>query len=965
MRVLIEIIVPYVFDDGPFYTFAGKSYLRLCDGKDDLTINGKTYISGFLKSITDLEREVDIIHGGNLEAVKLFSLDMLNNGILESIELDGKSLNSGTLRVSTENENLWFGYIEESNLNGNILTIVASRIDKGLGKVTNAKNYGLQFKKELKKDETLSSKNFQFQNQLGTFSEHPKILQTYSTNNPSPTSAFQGIIKEHLISGKAAILISHYNDVFKNEGLLAGTIVKNINGTSYYIKGNIFLKFLTGSSDNVSTTYRVDYIQRIQDGTEFKTKIFLKDDVFTSDEIKAFDRIYLFQGVTYFPVGDTSEMPTTVFLKDSDKFYSVNSDSWSIEVVNGKKYISIYNCYDIFSEIPTNYSYSYHKWSSDGRIDTNQIIPLSYTVSGVTSSAPTDFNNALDNDMSTYFIIDSHTEPTLDAVHHDYTLINDMNFMMVPELGNVGENDIYFGALIDRPILTNGETGRVDYLFHTLLKNNEIAPCNNNGLMSYDEPFNSSVASQGTTIKGSLNSAPIGEISNPIDFIGTTSGDVATVINNCFMKGYFSETSNLRTNYYECVSNPVKFFTFDRTKLYKIPVDPAVYSDINSFQFTLRAIYTNDYPDTLAQIYDFYFPVIFKIGLWTKITVESPDTIYIDTPGTSSTYIDTFHNTPDSFIKDLVIDSGNSVVSNFGLTSADYPIWYNYLSTSFGDSVSDSIEKATKQSNLVVGQDENGNYYINSIQLNRLSTSGIQTFTPNEIFDVSEPWTDTDISEIINLPRILFKDKDGKEQYLEVINLSGTFPTSSEYIANPDVLSKFIVVSPEFYSKVITLRFSYGDFFSQIAKPIFDACYSSNQKNGCLNKGEIVQDTYYPEYLSSDKLQNQLISCVKAYTIRKKTITLLLDFNWKNLKLGTSVRINDPRVFEACFVYGFVQGVKVDLFDAKVYATIICDKIEFDENSIQYIENIGNELEDGLPIENFGNEGITDTINRS
>jgi hypothetical protein len=843
MNYLITVTVPYVTTLGPLVTSSGKSYLRLCDGITDITLSGSTYHANLLGDINQYEHKVNLFKGGNLEEVANFSFDMVDNNLLETLEIAGNSLNGGTCQYSrllddgTTVEPLWFGYVDTCEIKDNILSVNCVTVDYAMSNFKNPKAWGYNSKIPLEIDSSLSSQHLEFTLSNGALSEHPRLVQTYSTNNP--TDVNKGVTRTHIASGNCSIVIAHCNDLFQNNGASStnGTLVTPITGSPYYCNGqNLILKFLTGASGNTSSSYRIASITRILDGAEFKTKLNFKEAVFADIDIKAFDRVYIYQGISYYLLGPdlTQSTITGVSVKDSDEFYSINQGSYQIVTIGSKQYIAVYDNSNVYSEVPVNLDLSYHQWSTDGGYNSTTINPIKYTITGTDYYTSIDAALTLDSDMSSFIGIDNRTGYSNAGV--DYTIYNDLYFKMVPDLSNYSGKTLYFGALIDRP---SQDRDSIQYIINTYLDSGEVYPCKTDGTADLSSPFKSYAASLHSILAGFLNSAPMGDNSSPVNSVGTYTPTPNTVITNSTLSG--------GSAYFEAISNPTLFWSFDNTKLFQIPVNESVYKDIDYFMFTLRATCSNSSGGGAGVPIDNAMTFVYRVGIWAQVTIDSVDTIYLDTTGkTGST------GKPDTTAKDIITTMGDTVTGTFDslLTSYTYPdsSTSNHYNAEAKSNTSKALEELSIENQIVIGQQEDGKWYTQLLSQSIPDASIPYSIPSNQIFDIKEPLKDIDITNVVNLPKFTFKDLDGSNQTLEVIDLDQTLPTLATFLANQTTINANFELSEDFISKAI----AYSDLttlYNLLLSPIWNICKASYVKNGITQSGNIDIKTTYLEYV--------------------------------------------------------------------------------------------------------------------
>ena len=933
------------------------SYLRVCDGLDNITTkiggvgNSYTFTAGYLKELGHFSHSVDIKHGGNFEdGLGGFSFSINDDGLSEGLEELGYSLNSGKVSLYsydlTITEKLYTGYIINSELKDGIISFECSAINTKLGTISKPVDCGYIFKLPLKRDDSFSVQNFRFLNLKGTYTDNPRIISTYSVNSPNDT--YLGTTRVTTSSGGASIKIAHCNDIFANQGDTSGTLVIPLFGSPYYIKENLFLKFTTGDSGNVSQSYRVAYIYRqVEKGgpnLDYQTQICLKDATFASINIAAFDRITMFQGISYYPIGEDGANISNVYIKDGDNYFYANKDAYKIVSKNGKNYIALYTRRDMYNEIPiTSMDLSYHVTNSRDSNKYDLVVPMKYTIAGTDYFTSIDPALALDNDLSTYIAPDTHTRYSANTFA--YHMDGKLTLNLKPDLSNISNQDLYIGALIDAPLSNNIN---IDVSSYVTLLSGEVYPCANDGSPNASPFIQATCGQDGihdVFASFYINSVPMGEICSPTNTVGTYTPNTLTVATN-YRSGF--------TAPYTSISNPTAFWSFDSTKMHKIDADSLVYPEIDSISLCLNNwCRAGDWTESpFSNLSTF----IYKVGIWAKINIDSADTIYIDTTGVTD--VDTTNYSPDSFIKKIVQDSGNAVVSGFGLSGSDL-IMNNYYPIYAGDSIADTIVNISKEANIVVGQDANGDFYVNPVSMLKQDNSinsqllyvpkhpnHVVNIPTDQILGIPEGLKDLDISEIINLPKILLIDKLGNQQFFELYNLSGTFPTIDQITLDPTLLNTFFNFSPDFWSKFPNGQKEtpyYTGIYTYLLLPIYQIGQDSFNKNNIATKGDITLSNFYMEYLpSATTLQSQLVNYVYSYTKKRKTLTVTMGLDWKHTQLGTEVSICDPRLYSNSTIYGFVNEVKVYPYEAKVDLSIICDYTAFNTSDMDTLVNIGN-----------------------
>ena len=981
-RYLIELHLPFDINIGPIVSTGASSVMRICDGLGIMhtQLGGVgptyTYFDDVLQSMSDYTHSVDIKHGGNFEdGLGGFSFTINDNGISEGLEELGYSLNSGSVILYSwlggVTEKLYTGYVNNSELKEGLIIIDVSAINNKLGVLTKPVDFGYTFKLPLKRDDSFSVTNFRFLNLKGTYTDNPRIINTQSMASPNDT--YLGTTRSSSTYGGARIIIAHVNDVFANQGDASGTYVVPLVGPVYYFKENLFVNFVTGDSANVSQNYRVDSIIRIIEKggihPEYQTQLILKDVAFGSINIAAYDRLTVYQGISYYLIGDDGPNISNVYIKDGDNYFSANKDAYKIVNKNGKNYIALYTRRDIYNEIPcTSMSMSYYMSNSRDSVTYSAVVPMKYTVSGTDYYTSIDPALALDNDLSTYIAPDTHTRYSANTFA--YHMDGKLTLSLKPVLTNISKQDLYLGALIDAPLSNNIN---VDVSSYITLISGEVYPCSNAGTPSAPAFMQATCGQDGlhdVFAPFYINSVPMGEICSPTNTVGTYTPTPLTVASN-YRSGF--------TTQYTSISNPAGFFSFDANKMHKIDAAPEVYPEIDTISLCLNNwCRAGDWTESpFSNLSTF----IFKVGIWAKINVDSVETLYVDTTGVTD--VDTTNFTPDSYIKKVVTDSGNSVATGYGLTGSDIPM-NNYYTAYMGDGIADTIVNIANPANLVVGQDADGNFYCNPVSMLKQdnSYSALTLFVPNhpnhivpipteQILGIPEGLKDLDITEIINLPKIILNDKLGNQQYFELYNLAGTFPTLEQITADPTLLNAFYNFSPDFWSKFPNGAVEtpyYTGIYVYLLQPIYLICLDSFKKNNIATKGDITLPTFYMEYLPNTiTLQAQLVNYVYSYAKRRKTLTVTVGFDWRHTQLGTEVSINDPRLYAQSTVYGYVTGVKVYPYDAKVDLTLLCDYTAFNTANADWMDNVGNDTDYIHPntpdmVVNYGENETTDLV---
>lgn len=959
MNILITVTVPFVTTLGPFVSSSGSSYLRLCDGPTDLVLGGNTYRANLLQNISEYQHSVNLFKGGNLEQVANFAFKMEDNNLAESLEIAGNSLNGGTVQLSrllddgTTVEPLWFGYVNTTEIKDNLLSVNCVTVRYAMSNFKTPQAWGFNSKIPLQIDPSMSGQEISFLSKNGDISQSPRIIATYSTQNPGTAGTITknyGVLQNKSSTPNVSILIGHYNDIFEDLGATSGTLIKAINGSTYYYDcPNILVNWLTGDSANTGISYRIQSIVRVVDpssGGEYQTLLIFKDTSFGSIDIRAFDRISIKKGISFYLIDPSfASKMNGVYFKDNNEYYGLNEHSWSIETIGGKSYLAVFSSSNVYSEVPITLSVS-----AETQLEQNNLgVPVYTLTKGTPStinygSGTTDLDTdpITDNDLTTFFTCINNM--SLNCTTNTVWAYSNLAIDMVPDLTNYSGKDLYFGALVDRPT----QLANLKHSFNTYLNSGDVFPCEADGMVSFGSPINSYGPHASTSVtNGYLNCVPMGGISYPDNILSDnvnilpsgwsieggsgwnavfangvytfvhpsasngnrvvnltplpightyifdvtisnlTAGDVRIELGSQFFygktqseiiiattlvdgvnlaitpNGFVGSVSikvyelntvtpspytvitgyGLNPSYYPSISNPTSFYTFNQSQMLKIPVDPKTYSDIDHFRYSLLS----DYGVKSDTARDPLIPLIYKVGIWAKVTIDNEPTIYIDIDSkTNST------GKPDSTAKAIITEMGDSVTSDFAtkLTSYDYDdlTTSNHYSVRAKSNTKEALADLAIENQIVIGQSEDGTWYTQLLDQTQVEASIQYSIPSNQIFEIMEPLKDIDITNIVNLPKFSFKSLNGEDETLEVIDLDQALPTLETFLNNPACINANFDFSENFISKV-TEYSNIMVLYNLILSPIWNTCKASYTKNGITQGGNIDIKTTYLEYI--------------------------------------------------------------------------------------------------------------------
>lgn len=481
-----------------------------------------------------------------------------------------------------------------------------------------------------------------------------------------------------------------------------------------------------------------------------------------------------------------------------------------------------------------------------------------------------DINLALDNNYDTFCTVGVNYS----SVHTNYT---DLYITIIPKnISSYIGKDVYFGACYSKATyLTN-----TDLYLHTYLKSGEVSPSDNTGIApEYKYPFFSIPNSEPT-------------------------------------KTLYSTPRLLGESY---------ALPFVPSEMVKIDCEEA-FSDLEKIVITSRTTRTQ------ADVTDFMFSIIKKIGLFTRDNIEDVlEEVYIDTDGVCNYMIPSLFFGPssigsnDEIAQRYLTSISATPSSNFHYSTSATN--YNHFSSIAGTQSSDALQTLSNEGLFVIASDSSNTIYSKELKPYTVEASVDFTLSASDIIDV-EALREVEVSDIINFPTITFIDSAGESESLQVISLDFDFPT---YILSagpsPSLYSNIFKFSDNFYSKFISKSTPLLAHF--VLVNLYSSCQTSYKKNGISQQGEIEFKTVYLEdVLPNNDATVKIQNIVQLNSQRRRIITTTLPLSFAlstSLLLGSRVKIYHPKIMENASLYGFLTRVETDIFEAKVYLTLLID----------------------------------------
>jgi len=874
MRVLIEVALPYVINVG----VCENGSIKLVDGKTDLEISYQVYHANYLKEFSTITQSANLEHGGVLADYEDFSFTIVDDNLLSAVELSGNSLNSGKVKVivreDTSSYTVWYGYVKDTELKDNLLTFNCENLSKALKVLDNPVSYGNLQKLKLERDKTIQSKTLNFHvapvfTDPGIWSIHPTIAEV-----GSPLFTHTGTINVYGVnktkSADTFIIVKSINDPFY---YLPSTTQPDANETTRYYF-NIPLKVSYLSGGNSGNIYRVKYLTQYYLGGFWYNKIYLNGD-FDSTDFKAFDRISISENAVYFQISNTLSPISDVYAKIDDVFYELSSTSYSRKTINDLEYLVLYPTDKVYREIPIDTVISSYVYE-----------PGNGTESGTTITANSGaVIDILDNDFSNPFSYYHDAPDNITSVISRYTIKADLT--------KANDKAIHLGLNINFNHMTHG-AGDYGFQTHyqvTLKDGNKLEPNNAWGLAI------ETIAS-GPQVVCKVQTAPYGDIVGP------------NTINDA--------------NY------PPGNLAFDKAQFdkYKLDIASEIYGDVDSITLQTR-MYAGDGSGNPSRNHAFY-----KLGLYVEESVESLDEVYIDTSGTlgfEPPYPVLSAN--DHIAYEILYRMNQNPDPSFKFSDTSV-VNYNHLAAPSKSKSSDLLDVLSREGLFVTGSIDK-NIYSKPLITTTDDAKVDLSINSSYIIGIKEPLKDVDLESFYNLVKLEFKDSAGESESVEIISLTNVFPSLAAIQSSENAYSSVFEFSSNFlakFKKNATLEASYNWL-----KSFWDICKSSYVKNAIENQGTIAFETIYledvlkPATVNDNNAQNRILNLVRMNSQRRKK--LVVDIPWYMgvyfpIKLGSRIKFFHPDIMQNNTLYGFVERVAINLFDAVTTVSLIVDSFK-------------------------------------
>lgn len=882
MNILIELNLNNSFS----LAACVSGNINLCDGAGNLTISGTSYLAGYLQELSPFAHSVNLLHGGNLEDYESFSFAFTDAGLTYELEKNDYSMNQGTVAVFTWDGTTkipqWKGYVTGTELGENKITVRCENLSKGLKTLSQPVIYGKSNHLKLVKDSTIISKVFTFHRAAGVWSTHPNLIDIGSPQvAPSDSNTYRKGMKRYLTTATTEgldtyITIEHTNDAFSN--------FIDANGVPL-----ISLKAKWETGVNKGQSYKIGKIITNTDTVHWVTKLFLTTD-FGDIDIARVDCLTVYENASFFEIPEGIDVSDVSILSDDD-YYPLDTSTYSLVSLNGKKYLKVYTNADIYREVPI----------------TQVSLFSNTTIGNSTCAAYNDINRALDPDLDQYCeFISNPTSSKQDS---------EVVIRLFPDLSKFTSRDIYFGA----QAMIELNTAYINCRWSSTIKYNNglLSPCNDDGSKSYNE-----------FIKNDLfDFAPIGDMVSPktISVLGM---------------GPYSGG-----NYYP--------FSFHKSKLHKLPVEPAAYPDVKSIEISIRR---QDISSGGIYGLNYGYLRLFKIGIYVTESIgDDLDEIYINTNGKCNYLIPSFNfgawpiGSNDAIAKDILSTLGQPSTSDFKFNPVDYVLSggsyvvsganHNHYYADSGTKSSDALETLAKEGLFVIAAQEDGTIYSRPLTMHQDDLKVNWSIPADDIISI-EPLTDVEVSDIINLPTINFTDSAGNTESIEVISVeTSAFPSLAAVNENERSYSSVFKFSDNFLSVLKSGSNSSTpiDHAYNFLSVMWAYCWNSYKKNGITNSGTIDISTYYlseilktPFGITDDCAQMMFFNLVKMNAMRRKQLkfTLPLDYSIsKKIRIGDRIKVYHPNIMQNSSLYGFVSTVETELLNDgnQISVTLLCD----------------------------------------
>lgn len=872
MRVLIEVALPYIINVG----ICENGSIKLVDGKTDLTLGYiNTYHANYLKEFSTITQSANLEHGGVLSDYEDFSFTIVDDNLLSAVELSGNSLNSGVVKVVVmEGEasyTVWYGYVKDTELKDNLLTFNCENLSKALKVLDTPVSYGNLQKLKIERDKTIQARVLKFHvapvfTDPGIWSEHPTIAEV-----GSPLFTFTGSVSAYGLtktkSTSSYIIVKSINDPFYS--IPSTTEVDPTENLRYYFDIPLKVSYLTGG--NSGKTYRVKYLTQYYLGGFWYNKIYLKDD-FDSTDFKAFDRISISDNAVYFPISSSLSEIQNVYANIDGVFYGLSSTTYNRQTINDIEYLVLYPTDKVYREIPIDTVISSYVYEPGNGTESGTTITA-------TSGAVIDI---LDNDFSNPFSYYHNAPDNITAVISRYTIKAD--------LSKANDKAIHLGLNINFNHMTHGagDYGLQTYYQVTLKDGNQLVPYNAWG-------NNVETIASGPQVVCKVQSAPYGDIVGP------------NTVNDA--------------------SYPPGNLAFDKAQFdkYKLDIDSEIYKDVDSITLQTR-MYAGDGNGNPSRTHTFY-----KLGLYVEESVDTIDEVYIDTTGILG--FDDPHpviSANDHIAYEMLLRMNQNPDASFKFSDSSV-VNYNHISAPSKSKSSDIIDTLCREGLFVTGTIDS-NIYSKPLITTTEDSKVDLSINSSYIVGIKEPLKDVDLESFYNLIKLEFKDSSGESESVEITSLTNTFPTLASIQANENNYTSVFEFSAEFLSK-LKAKSSLDNAYNWL-KSFWDICKESYNKNKIENQGTITFETIYledvlaPATANVHNAQNRILNLVRMNSQRRKK--LVVDIPWYMgvyfpIKLGSRIKFFHPDIMQNNTLYGFVERVSINLFDAITTVSLIVD----------------------------------------
>lgn len=689
--------------------------------------------------------------------------------------------------------------------------------------------------------------------------------------------------------------MKRYLTTVTNEGLDTYITIEHTNDAfSQFIDANgvplISIKAKWETGVNKGQSYKIGKIITNTDTVHWVTKLFLTTD-FGDIDIERVDCLTVYENASFFEIPQGIEVSDVSIFSDDD-YYSLDATTYSVITLNQKKYLKVFTNADIYREVPL----------------TQAVLLSNTTISNSTCAAYNDINRAIDSDLDKYCEFVSN--PTSNKQDSEVVI------RLYPNLNEFQSRSIYFGAQAHVEL----NTAYINCRWSSTIKYNNaiLSPCNDDGSKSYNEFLKNDL----------FDFAPIGDMVSP----KTTS---------VLGMGPYSGG-----NYYP--------FSFHKSKLHKLPVEPEAYQDVSYIEISIRR---QDISSGAIYGLNYGYIRLYKVGIYVTESIgDDLDTVYINTDGKCNYLIPALEfgawpiGSNDAIAKDVLTTIGQQTTSDFKYNYSDFVMTsagsyvvsgvdYNHFYANSGSKSSDVLETLAKEGLFVIASQEDGTIYSRPLSMHQDDSKVNLSIPADDILDI-EPLVDVGISDIINLPTFNFTDSAGNTESVEVLSLElSAFPSLATINDNERNYNSVFRFSDNFLSILKS--------GSNSTEPICHAynflsvmwayCWNSYKKNGISNSGSIEVSTYYLSELlntvhgiTDDCAQIMFFNLVKMNAMRRKILKFKLPLDYtisKKIRIGDRIKVYHPNIMQNSSIYGFVSTVETELLQNgnQITITLICD----------------------------------------